>query len=178
MTCIIGLVEDGRVYMGGDSMAAAAWDARTTKLRKVFKLKNFLIGYTTSFRMGQLLQYHLEITPQNGEDDMAYMVRTFAEAVRQLLKDNGFSKIDNNQEEGGTFLIGYKGRLYRVDSDFQVNEFEEGYDACGSGEDYALGAMKALGEISPKERIMQALSIAGHFSTGIKGPYYVEMLDD
>lgn len=178
MTCIIGLVEDGRIYMGGDSMAAASWDARITKLRKVFHLKNFLIGYTTSFRMGQLLQYCLEVTPQNGEDDMAYMVNVFAEAVRQLFKDNGFSKIDSNQEEGGVFLVGYKKHLYRIDNDFQVNEFQDGFDACGSGEGYALGAMKALGKTSPKEQIVQALEIAGHFSNGVEAPYYVEMLED
>lgn len=177
MTCIIGLVHDGKVYMGADSMSASGWDARITNLRKVFKLRDkFLIGYTTSFRMGQLLEHRLEVATQNGEDDMAYMVNVFAEAVRSLLKDNGFSKVDNNKETGGQFLVGYNKRLYLVDSDFQVNEHADGFDACGCGESYALAAMKALEDLSPKERIKKSLEIAAYFSNGVQGPFYVRTL--
>lgn len=177
MTCIIGLIHDGRVYMGADSMSASGWDARTTKLKKVFRLKGkFLIGYTTSFRMGQLLEHRLEVAAQNGEDDMAYMVTVFVEAVRSLLKDNGFSKVDNNKETGGQFLVGYNGRLYLVDSDFQVNEHADGFDACGCGQDYALAAMKALEDLPPRERIKRALEIVASFSNGVQGPFYTKVL--
>ena len=173
MTCIVGLIENNTVYMGGDSMSSRGWDARTTKLKKVFKIKGFLIGYTSSFRMGQLLEHQLTITPQNGNDDMTYMVSTFVDSIRQLFKDNGYTKIDNNREEGGTFLVGYKSRLYKIGCDFQVNEFQDDFDACGCGEGYALAVMKALENLPPKERILRSLEIASYFSNGVQEPFYV-----
>lgn len=176
MTCIIGLVENDTVYMGGDSASATSWDMRITKLPKVFGLKNFLIGYTSSFRMGQLLQYQLTVPLQNGEDDMAYMVGTFIEEVRRLFKDNGYTKIENNQEEGGCFLVGYKRRLYVVHSDFQVNEHTDGFEAIGCGQDYALATMKALETLPPRDRITKALEIAAYFSNGVCAPFHIEEL--
>lgn len=176
MTCIIGLVDKGKVYMGTDSMSAAGWDVRVTKLPKVFKRDDFLIGYTTSFRMGQLLQHRLVIPVCDEESRMDYMVCSFVESVRSCLKDNGYTKIEHNTEEGGQFLVGYGDRLFVIDSDFQVNEYAEGYDAIGCGSSYALGAMRALDDLRPKRRILDSLEIAAHFSSGVQQPFYVEVL--
>ena len=97
MTCLIGLVEDGKVYMGGDSAAVTGYDTRQAKAPKVFENGEFLMGYTTSFRMGQLLQYHLTIPKQTShESDMSYMVTTFIDAVRDCFKNQGFTTINNN----------------------------------------------------------------------------------
>jgi len=176
VTCIVGLECDGQVFIGADSMAASGWDARETLLHKVFHRGEFLIGYTTSFRMGQLLEHRLEVAEQGDEDDMAYMVATFVEAVRELFKDNGFSKIDSNQEEGGIFLVGYRGRLYNVCSDFQVNRFSDGFAACGCGEAYALAALKIYDDLGPNQRCLEALKIAEYFCAGVRGPFFVEVL--
>ena len=59
MTCIVGLVDDGKVYMGGDAASVDGYIVRTSALSKVFRNGPFLIGYSTSWRMGQILQYHL-----------------------------------------------------------------------------------------------------------------------
>ena len=61
MTCIIGLAENDRVYIGADSASAEGWTVRATGLSKVFRAGEFVIGYTDSFRMGQILEYHLEV---------------------------------------------------------------------------------------------------------------------
>jgi hypothetical protein len=117
MTCIVGIVENGKVYIGADSASvdADSYEVRKTKLPKVFKRGNFLIGYTTSFRMGQLLQHSLYVREQNlDEEDIEYMVLGFIEAVRKLFKDAGYSLIKENQESGGNFLVGYKGHLYHI----------------------------------------------------------------
>ena len=173
MTCIIGLVHDGKVYMGADSQATGGADKRTTVQPKVFKTGPFLIGYTTSFRMGQLLQYQLEVKPQGEESDYAYLVTSFIEAVRSTLKDHGFAKVDSNQEEGGNFLVGYNGHLYEVNSDMAILENATGLDAVGSGEDYALGAMAALDGLPPEERIKRAFVIVSAFSNSVSGPFVI-----
>lgn len=178
MTCVVGLVNKGTVYIGVDSAAVQGWTRRTSRVAKVFRRGPFLIGYTTSFRMGQLLQHHLDVPPQEaGQDDVAYLVTNFIEKARALFKDKGFTKVEANTEKGGQFLVGYRGRLYTVESDFQVGEHEDGYDAIGSGADFALGAMAALPRLSPRARVTRALEIAAHFNMGVSGPFAIATLD-
>jgi len=57
MTCIVGLVENGKVYIGGDSAGVAGLDITTRKDEKVFQKENMIFGFTSSFRMGQILRY-------------------------------------------------------------------------------------------------------------------------
>lgn len=185
MTCIVGLVDSGTVYMGADSAAVSGWDTRITALEKVFLKDDFLIGYTTSFRMGQILQHQLKMPSRHTESEyvqgrdmpvMEYMVTVFVECVRDCLKKYGYSKIENNQEEGGDILLGYEGRLFRIGSDFQVNEYADGFAAIGGGYAYALGALQALVDIPARQRVRQALEISAYFSNGVTGPFYVEGL--
>ena len=57
MTAIVAIRQDNTVYMGGDSAGVAGLKITIRKDPKVFINGNFLMGFTTSFRMGQLLQY-------------------------------------------------------------------------------------------------------------------------
>lgn len=179
MTCIIGLAENGIVYMGGDSGASTPYQTRRTALQKVFFAgdNTILIGWTSSFRMGQILQYHLELPLQDkNQSTLEYLVKIVIQKIREAFKEFGYMGADEQRDEGGTFLLGYKGGLYRVDSDFQVNHFTEHFDACGSGEDFALGAMAALSHLPAKERIYKALDIAAGFAPGVEPPFYMEEL--
>lgn len=157
----------------GDSGSATGWDVRVTALVKVFRTQDFLIGYTSSFRMGQILEYHLEVPQQKEAGDLRYLVSKFIPCVRACLKEYWFSTLGDKDDQGGTFLLGYRGHLYAVHADFQVNESSDGIDACGSGKGYALGAMRALGHLPPKERIRGALAISAYFSRVICAPFCI-----
>ena len=127
--------------------------------------------------MGQLLEHQLELPKQpSSQPDMSYMVNQFVEAVRKLLKERGFAKVEANAESGGQFLVGYHGHLYSIESDFQVGELSDGFDAVGSGSDFALGAMAALDKLSPTRRIRKALEITAHFNMSVCGPFHVKSL--
>lgn len=182
MTAIVGMEENGMVWIGGDSAAASGWRVRKSALPKVFKVGPFLIGYTSSFRMGQLLEHHLEVAPQDDthQSDLAYLVREFIPVVRDLLKSGGYTTIENNSESGGFFLLGYNGRLYEVNSDFQVNHYTDGFAALGCGEDFALGALSALLDTSPdmpaRDKVTIALDAATRLSGGVTPPYIIEAI--
>jgi len=177
MTCVVGLVHNKKVYIGVDSAAVQGWTRRQTSLCKAFRRGPFLIGYTTSFRMGQLLEHHLDVPKQQPKQtDMHYLVTQLIEQARTLLKEKGFAKIEANNESGGQFLLGYRGRLYSVDSDFQVGEMTEGFDAIGSGGEFALGAMKALEKLPPTRRIRRALEVAAHFNMGVCAPFTIKSI--
>jgi ATP-dependent protease HslVU (ClpYQ) peptidase subunit len=173
VTCIIGLKENGKTFIGADSSASNHWEQRVTMLPKVFRNGKFVLGYTGSFRMGQILQHHLEVPQQENESDDHYLVKHFIESVRVVLRDLGFSKIENNQQEGGTFLLAFNGNIYTIEADFQINSYEDNLDAIGASREYALGAMIALSRLEPEKRIKKSLEIASRFSCFVKPPYIV-----
>lgn len=170
MTCIVGLVDKGNVYIGGDSAGVAGLSLSIRADEKVFSNGPFLMGFTTSFRMGQLLRFKLDPPKQTvGTPDFKYMVTHFIDAVRSCFSDSGFGKVDT----GGTFLVGYNGKLYTVYDDFQVAIPGTPYAAVGCGSDLALGAMFASSKKKPEERITTALEAASTFSGGVAPPYTI-----
>jgi ATP-dependent protease HslVU (ClpYQ) peptidase subunit len=175
VTAIVGLEHAGKVYIGADSAGTAGWLQIVRADEKVFTNGPFVIGFTTSFRMGQLLRYKLSVAEQapSQTDDFRFMSTVFIDTVRTCLKDGGFAKIDNGVEQGGTFLVGYRGALYCVGSDFQVGRSVEGFDAVGYGDELALGALAASALKDPTRRVKQALGVAARFSAGVAGPFKV-----
>lgn len=177
MTAIVGLVDNGTVYMGGDSAGVAHYSMTVRKDEKVFINGSYLFGFTTSFRMGQLLQYSFE--PPAPTDDLdKFMRTTFVDAIRDCLKTGGYASKNNEAESGGEFLVGVSGRLFSVSSDYQVGEASIGFDAVGIGESPALGALFALrqSEMSPKQRVRVALEAAERFNAGVRAPFRLKQI--
>jgi len=182
MTCIVGLIDNDTTYIGVDSLGSDGWTKTIRKDKKVFKLKdnpNAIIGYTTSFRMGQLLMYAnnlIETDKQNNPNiDHEYLVTKFIPNVIELFQKGKFSKNDKGEVEGGFFLLGYKSKLYKIESDFQVSESTDNYDATGCGESFALGSLKTTENmnLSSIKRIHLALQAATKFSVAVAPPYYI-----
>lgn len=175
MTCIVGLAEGGRVYIGGDSAGVAGLDITTRADAKVFRNGPYVMGFTSSFRMGQLLRYGFKPPQPHADDDLdRFMVTQFIEGTRRCLKDGGYAQVHDNTERGGTFLVGIRGRLFTVFGDYQVAEPDDGYTSVGCGEDYALGALyTAKRSLSPTARIRAALRAAAYFSGGVQEPFQI-----
>lgn len=173
MTAIVGLVHDGAVHIGGDS--AGVGDHYTLTVRadaKVFTNGPYVMGFTTSFRMGQLLRWALK-APEPDGDLEAFMATTFIDAVRDCLREGGWLSKDSEQERGGDFLVGVRGRLFAVQGDFQVAEAADGYAAVGSGYQLSLGVLYATAKsrMAPQRRLGLALTAAERFNAGVRGPF-------
>lgn len=174
MTCIVGLVERGRIWMGGDSAGVSGLDICDRVDSKVFAKEGMLFGFTWSFRMGQLLRYKLKV-PANPEDLPidAYMATCFVDALRDCLKQGGFATKEKEAETGGQFLVGYSGRLFCLESDYQVGERREGFNACGCGSSYALGSLYSTVGLKSEIRVREALRAAAKFSAGVRAPFTI-----
>lgn len=175
MTCIIGLLSNGVSYMGTDSLGSNGYTGNVYKNRKVFKLdnnKDIMAGYTSSFRMGQLLQYSSnlfdELNLLKNNIDEKYMVNKFIPNVQKLFEEGKY-------KEGGQFLLSFKDKLYEVQCDFSVLEPKDGFSAVGCGEDFAKSSLETTKnlEMSPIDRISKALECAEKYSIGVRRPFYI-----
>lgn len=179
MTCIAAVIDNGAVHMAADSAGVGGLSLHVRRDRKIHRVGDMLIGFTSSFRMGQLLGYSLKPPlhdPKLSTD--GYMVTVFVEELRRVLKAGGYAKVENNTETGGCFLVGYRGRLFTIHSDFQVSESVWPFAAVGCGEDLANGALFATrtSGMLPSQRLTGALEAAEEFSAGVRGPWVLETL--
>ncbi|CAM3463178.1 hypothetical protein G4177_06195 [Corallococcus sp. ZKHCc1 1396] len=175
MTCIAAVAHRGRVVIGGDSAGVGGYELSVRRDPKVFRNGPFVIGFTTSFRMGQLLEHAFTPPPvptRRGALER-YLVVDFVDALRGVLTERGWARKQNGQEEGGTFLVGVSGRLFRIDSDYQVGEARDGFDAVGCGSEAARGALFASSGLKPDARVRLALRAAERCNAGVRGPFLV-----
>lgn len=176
MTCIVGISDEHGVTIGGDSAGVAGLSIVTRSDPKVFTVGDLLIGYTSSFRMGQLLRFNLDVPErsENERDDYRWLVRALVPAIRSTLRDGGFARTNNGEEHGGIFLVGYRGTLYEIESDYQVGIPADGYAAVGCGQDLALGSLHGTADRSASDRIDMALRAAEYHSAGVRAPFVVK----
>lgn len=185
MTCIVAVKHNKNIYMGGDSLGSNTSFQKVVRLdEKVFVKGDMIFGFTSSFRMGQILQYVME-SPERPEgiSDMKYLVAYWIPALIECFEEQGY-KGEKPEEEGdssgtkkgGTFLLGYRGTIYHIEDDFQVGVPADQYSAVGCGADLALGAVftaKKSGLKEPEKIITVALEAAEKFSAGVQRPFVI-----
>jgi hypothetical protein len=172
MTCIAAVVSQGVVHMAGDSASICGQSISIRADKKVFESGPYVFGFTTSWRMGDLLRYSFKPPwPRSDEDLDAFMRTQFIDALRACLKAGGFAEKEKEAEQGGTFLVGISGRLFRVGFDYQVGEALAAYDSVGCGEDIALGSLYSTPDVAPFMRLAIALEAAERHSSGVRRPF-------
>jgi ATP-dependent protease HslVU (ClpYQ) peptidase subunit len=184
MTCIVAIAQNGTVYMGSDHAASddkSGWII-SRKEPKVFKVGQYGIGFTDSFRMGQILQYNWtppKYTPTKTNSGLDKFMRTkFIDSIKDAFSQHGFGSHSPGQDaEGGIFIVGVEGRVFTVDEDFHVGEAVVNYMAEGSGAMFALGALYATkNQKNPKMRMKVALEAATEFSMSVAPPFtYIQV---
>lgn len=92
MTCIAGVGPHGKVVIGGDSAEVGGYDPTVRADVKVVVNGPFIIGFTSSLRMGQLIEHAFKPLPVPKKPGalVQYMVVDFIDAVHAPLKDKGW----------------------------------------------------------------------------------------
>lgn len=181
MTCISAYRDVmGNIYMGGDSIGATDYSYVTMANPKVFFRSNMVMGYTSSFRLGQILQYDFEIPEHpDGMDDMTYLVSIFLKELMKTVEEKKYATIKDNELRGGIFLVGYNKRIYKVESLFNIIETNKNYASCGCGCDFSDAAFWMMDnnpEIPPSEKVYTALKCASSFAY-VKPPFSILKLE-
>jgi hypothetical protein len=183
MSCVVGIEDRAAVWIGGDSAMVDDQDTLTLCAQpKVFSMleDELAVGVVDSLRPGQLLRYSLALPDaarralDYRRDPDRFIATSFIEAMRKCLKRGGYASKDEDEEElGGTFLVAWRARLYRVDPDYSIARSHLGYDAIGSGAAVALGALHATRGQAPERRVETALAAAADHTATVRPPFVI-----
>jgi ATP-dependent protease HslVU (ClpYQ) peptidase subunit len=184
VTCVVGLVDAGRVWIGADS--ASSWENDTARIQvarnaKVFRVGPLLVGSCGSGRVQNVFRGLAVPKRPRGLTAFDYIARIVAETTRRAMVDAGTVTREHEGApdmlpDGSCFLIGYRGSLYRLDDDFSVDEPQDEVDAVGSGGPWALPVLELTAGKPPKERILAALKKSARHCWSVRAPFRVEVL--
>jgi hypothetical protein len=186
MTAIVGLVQDRRVWMAGDSSANDTDSLYSTSREqsKVFRNGQYLVGVSGQTRCAQVMRYVLipPIMPAHikGIDEIVeFMVREFVPVLRTCLDEHGVTTGEVTDPFPGNALIGVRGNILEMEPDFQVESNTELFNAAGAASAYCLGAFHATRDLidDPWTRIRTVLKAAAAYSMVVKAPFSVEVME-
>ena len=171
MSCVVGLLNDGKIYMGSDGIATTEdGERRPIICNKMFTNKDYLLGFTGSVRHGQVIGPKFFDPPESVYD--------LPDAMREQFKEKGAAlTVDTGQEmHSCNFLVGHKGRLFEILIDFQMNEIRGDFTAIGSGGTYAMGSLFATKKWkSPEKRVINSLEAATEYDSSCGIPFTIEV---
>lgn len=185
MSCVVGLVDEGKVWLGGDAAASDPNDELvvTYTAPKVFRRGQLLLGCVESFRMRDLLEHQFDAPRfRANQDPDDYIFRIVLEEIRRTLVVGGFDleeEVDDDDDfmPSGAILLGFKGRLFTIDWDYHIGEVRDHFMAIGAGAPYALGSLHITHELadkfSPRLRVTNALRVAAHYCGTVRPPFSV-----
>jgi ATP-dependent protease HslVU (ClpYQ) peptidase subunit len=157
MTCIAGIMKEGKVYLAGERGASEGNYIVPIDKPKIWKSGPYIFGFAGTFD-GQLIQYNfVPPTPEGNADKFMH---------------GKFLKSIGGKESELSLLIGLKGKLYEHDAaDLTLVSYERDFIAIGSGADYAMGSLYSTqSHKDPKRRLTLALNAAVTYSTSCIGP--------
>ncbi len=174
MTIIAAARIDGKTIIGGDTLLSTS-TRRSSKVTKLFKFNNFIIGCAgTGTILHILADFHkhnrLKAAPRNANS--AYKLtrpifKQYAETLKELLT---FSKSD---EDGCSLLIATRSAIFVAD-EYSVESFTD-YAAIGSGENFALGAFFA--SYPHQDCVRKALEAAIKYDLSCGGDYITQWIN-
>ena len=166
MTCIVGIVDDGIVYIGGDRGASDGSAIVSLATPKVYIRDEWIFGYAGSLGICQKMQI-INIPILEEDDDPFIILRMdIVDAFKAMIDAQGITLNEDNDTD---ILIGCRGRLFEFSpSDWSVAEIKQ--TAIGSGGNFALGSLHTSIDADPIDRIGIALGAAITYSPSCQGP--------
>ena len=146
MTCIVGIEHEGVVYLGADSLSGNGYTSDSIAEAKCFRSGDYVIGVAGSWRVMDLVRY-LQLPEPPKYATHRYVTNTLVPIIRKTLLRGGIQPGpkgphgEADPDSGPSMLLGFRGRLFRIETDYCVLRSKTGYATIGSGEPVALGSL-------------------------------------
>jgi len=162
-----------KVWMGCDSATTGEHQTIITE-SKVFKKGKLLIGVSGCLRSADILEHRMKLPAKRKLTSDKYIRTAIVDAIRESLCSYGAMSINDGEHESPLcLLLGYDGRLYKMYSNFSINESIIGYNATGSGGPFALGALYNSHFLNIEADLIKALEAGEEFDQGSRGPFHI-----
>jgi|WetSurSiteA1Bulk_404760.scaffolds.fasta_scaffold00665_6 ATP-dependent protease HslVU (ClpYQ) peptidase subunit len=169
MSCIVGLIQNGKAYMGCDGLATTLdGEIRPVIANKIIENGPYIIGYTGNIRSGQVIKSRFFEAPKDIED--------LPDALRNLFEQKGClsSSDEETQATQANFLIIFNHKLYEILIDFQLNEIRGDFSSIGAGSGYAFGSLFSTKKVKDgKKRVLMALNAAKEYCAHVGEPFTI-----
>jgi 20S proteasome alpha/beta subunit len=163
MTCIVGIVDKGVIYIGADRGASDEESIISLSRPKIHVRDGWIFGYSGSLGTGQLLE--IIDLPIPDKDVYRLIRKDIVSAMKSAIEDYG----NGDSDHASDFLIGADGMLFEFNtSDWSVAEVKE--TAVGSGGPFALGSLYTSKHLSVEDRIKTAVESAIQYSPTCQSP--------
>lgn len=179
MTCVLGLLEEGRtaVWLGADSMATTAYGQKhILATSKIIVVGEYCAMAVTGRVTGITAAQHWMDAPRYvpGDEPERWVARELWPAVLNAHVAAGFVDEDARELES-EFLVGLDGHLFIVAGDGAVLEPRTAFAALGSGGDVAVGAL--AGSVARRKgyerRVAEALEASALANAYVNDPFRV-----
>jgi len=171
VTCIVGIETPDGIIMGGDAFAECCNVVLSRAAPKVFRAGAFLVGTCGSARYGDVLRLQRFAAPPS-RNAHKHIIEAMT-ALRQSMRDAGLDLDTSKSSDTGRMLLGCRGSLYCIGSDFAAVRDRRGYAAIGSGEEFALGVLYATRGMFPWKRVRLALAAAAEHCSSVRPPWTI-----
>lgn len=171
MTTIVGIVKNGHVIMGADSLVTAGNNRYIhPQMLKIINNNGYLVGGAGDVLACDILM-HMWIPPMPNATQRKnlykFMITDVVPSMREGLEENGYKIDPSDKESGFEMLIALDGELFHISDDFSVLMDETGIYGVGSGSPWAVAALDAGATVE------KALEIAEKRSPYTAGPFQI-----
>lgn len=179
MTAIVGLVNDGIVWMGADSFIGSDEEVDLMEESKIYRVGPMIMADAGKLSPGQLIHYKWTAPPYptkgTGDRAMIYLCRDVMPSLKSFFTEEGVEdeKDDEGNPEGISILIGMEDRLFEINS-WGVTESRHKFAAIGSASDVARGSLYSTRNWkNPENRILEALRASAALIPTVRRPWTV-----
>lgn len=182
MTCIVGLVEKDKLWIGADSIGTRGNESTVLASPKVFQNGSFLFGCAGSPRHAQILRTSLFNPPKqkDKQSDLEYLIIDVVGHIRSIFAEQGALEqvLVKTDQHASEYLIGYGSRIWMLENNFQLIDSVEPFGAVGCGSQYAKAVLGALEHndfgkgFSAKKKLEIALVEAERNDPFVRGPFH------
>lgn len=176
MTAIVAVQSNGSVAIAADSRICYGEHMHAVLYAKTLPLPNGRIGIAGEAVLSQFWEEWFgqrQRPPVRNQMDAAVMVRSFVEAARErkvLISDRPTCDDSQTASVPGSFLFATTDGIFLVVHDMVALRFPR-FAACGSGKDYALGALEATyrQNADPEALARTAVAVASKYDPAVGG---------
>lgn len=173
MTCIVGIAQDGKVYMGGDSAMTDDSTRVSMLMPKVFIRGEYIIGYAGNARFGKILQHNIKYPSIPANVNNSEKLDAFVNGIliKEIKSQMNTLNLEKEEKEEFSVLLGIRGHIFEFQQDWAIYELLANYNAIGSGGLVAMGSLYTTEAWkSPEKRVRVALEAAARYCPSVGEP--------